>query len=204
MSTSTQTRIGIFFLVAQLGLLLTLAGVLHLGVLPFETTVILAIIAMFGVLLVILALAMKGGNLMPATDPRTLGKMAGATLLGFVALLLVNLGLWFFFGAPLSSSLAGSSLLERLLVNVLSAICEENLFFGVYCVGKAANLPDLWIMGLSTLVFWMLHALVYNIYAFEMVLFLTAGRLVLTGLYAVTDHSDSSYLVHVIWNVINT
>jgi len=197
-----RPRIGFVFLVAQLGLLLTAAGVLHLGVLPFESTIILVVIAMFGVLLTLLAISLKGGQFAPA--PLGL-KTIAATIGGFVILLFVNLGLSFFFDAPTFSSFSSTGDWSgRLLTNAFAAICEEDLFFGVYCVGKAANLGDVWLMLLSTLVFWALHALVYNIYAFEMILFLSAGRLVFTGLYAVTDHSDPSFLVHIIWNVINT
>jgi len=195
-----RAGIGFVYWACQIGLLLVVAGVLHLGVLSMDSLFILVLIAIMGVIFAILAVSIRGGI---APVPFTL-KTVAATIGGFVALLFMNLGLNFFFGSPLAVSFGGEDYAGRLLVNVLAAICEEDLFFGVYCLAKAGNLPDFWVMGLSCLVFWALHALVYNIYAFEVVLFLTAGRLVFTGIYAMTDHSDPPFIIHNLWNVINT
>ena len=200
-ASGDRARIGFVYLIAQLGMVLTVAGVLHLGVLPQETILNIVILAILGIILTILAIAVKGGNFLPSIPgAKTLAVAVG----GFVVLLLVNMGLAFFFDAPMFSSIGSADWGSKLMVNILAAICEEDLFFGVYCVAKVVNLPDVWIMFLSTLVFWALHALVYNIYAWEMVVFLSCGRLVLTGMYAVSDHSDPSFIVHILWNVINT
>jgi len=201
MAEGDRSKIGFVFWIAQLGLLLVVFSVMHLGVIAQETLFNLVIIAVLGVMLALIAVTVRGGQFAPA--PPSL-KTVAATIAGFVILLLVNLGIWYFFDAPLFSSIGSEAWSERLLVNILAAICEEDLFFGVYCVAKAANLPDVWILFLSTVVFWALHGLVLNIHSFEVVVFLTAGRLVLTGLYAVTDHSDPSYVVHILWNVLNS
>ena len=201
MSGGDRSRIGFVYWIAQLGLLLVVFSVMHLGVISQETLFNLAIIAVLGVMLTLTAVTVRGGQFVPSPPSP---KIIAATVGGFILLLLVNMGIWYFLDAPLFSSIGSEAWSERMLVNILAAICEENLFFGVYCVGKAANLPDVWIMVLSTVVFWALHALVLNIHSFEVVVFLTAGRLVLTGLYAVTDHSDPSFIVHILWNVINS
>ena len=200
MSESDRPGIGFVYWACQMALLLVVAGVLHLGVLSLDTLFILVLIAIMGVIFAVLAVSIRGG-IVPV--PFTL-KTAAVTIGGFVALLLMNLGLNFFFGAPLAVSFGGEDYAGRLLVNILAAICEEDLFFGVYCLAKVSNVPDFWVMFLSCLVFWALHALVYNIYALEVVLFLTAGRLVFTGIYAVSDHSDPPFVIHILWNVINT
>lgn len=199
-----RSRIGAFYWIFQASLVLVIAGVLHLGVVQLDVLFNLIIFAMLGIMLTVLAVLFRGGQIVSASfGPRTVV----ATICGFGILVFVNLGMWYFFGAPLFSSVSGSGQwAERALVNILAAICEEDLFFGVYCVMKTANLPDVWIIFLSSLVFVVLHVMnvLYASLSLPIVIFLSVGRAVLSGLYAVTDHSDPSFIVHVLWNVLNS
>lgn len=200
--SADRSRIGFFYWVFQFALILVVAGVLHLGVIAQSVLLNLMIFAIFGVMLTLLAVSVRGGTFMPAGfGPRELA----ATAAGFIVLVLFNLGLAFFFNAPVFASATNPTggFLDRLMVNVLAAICEEDLMFGVYCAGKAAGLPDIWIVIVSTVVFVPLHALAYQL-SLMVSLFLASGRIVFTGLYAVTDHSDPSFIIHVLWNVLNS
>lgn len=121
-----------------------------------------------------------------------------AALLGFALLAGFNLFVFYLFKVPMSTGVTAA---DNVLTGVLFAIYEENLMFGVYLAGKAAGVPDIPLIILSTIVFIPLHALV-GVLNLSFILFLIIGRSVFTGLYAVTDHSDPSYVIHILWNVV--
>jgi len=88
-------------------------------------------------------------------------------------------------------------------VNVLFAIYEENLLLGIFSAGKAGGVPDIYLIFGSALLFVPLHAWVRAL-DLMFALFLIVGRSVFTGLYALSDHSDPSFITHILWNVINS
>jgi len=183
-------------------MLLITAGVVWLQVIEWSTLEPAFIVLGCGGLLLILAVAAVSGSLRPAGFGM---KEIMVTVSGLLILALVNLFLYYFLDVPLDvgPSAHATTLQERILVNVLFAIYEENFMFGVYSAGKAAGLRDIYIIIASVIVFIPLHAWVAAT-TLVFSLFVGVGRAVITSAYAASDHSDPSYLIHILWNVINS
>ena len=115
--------------------------------------------------------------------------MVSLALMGFSTALLYQLGL-------------GMAMIEGgLLVVILFAIYEETFMLGMNAVLKAAGLPDLYCLVVSTMVFVPMHALVYSL-VLSTVLFLVISRVILTAGLFITDNSDEPFATHILWNVL--
>jgi len=200
MSQQDTIRIGPVFWFSGLVLMPMLtAGSVWVGAISWEVLApaffLFGIMGLLVVLVAIMAAQTKGRAILFA--PFGI-REAVASLLGFGLLAGFNLFVFYLFDIPLSS---GVGTADNLLTGILFAIMEENLMFGAYLAGKMAGAPDIAIIIISTIVFIPLHALV-QVLNFAFIVFLVIGRSVFTGLYATTDHSDPSYVVHIAWNVV--
>lgn len=197
-----NARIGPVMWLSQFLMILLTAGVVWLLVVDWAVLQLVFIVCGCGGLCLILTVAAVTGSLSPAG----IGvREITVAVAGLLILALVNLGLFYLFDVPMKvgPSASAPSWYERVLVNTLFAIYEENFMFGVYSAGKAAGLPDVYIIICSVIVFIPLHAWVAAttlVFAF----FIGFGRAVISGAYAASDHSDPGYLIHIFWNVLNS
>ena len=194
------TRIGPVFWLAGLVLMpLFTAGAVWVGAVDWATLApaffLFGLMGLIVVLIAIVGAHARGKVIIFAP----FGVREGiATFLGFVCLAGFNLFVFYLLKVPMSTGVTAA---DNMLTGILFAIYEENLMFGVYLAGKMAGVPDIPLIILSTIVFIPLHALV-GVLNLSFILFLIIGRSVFTGLYAVTDHSDPSYLIHILWNAV--
>jgi hypothetical protein len=187
--------------ISQAIMLLLSAAVLWLGIVEFSTLgVALVVFGMGGILIILLVAALTGRLRIGGIGAREWTVAA----LGLILIVVVNIGLLWLFGAPMDvgPSSAGTWA-ERVIVNVLFAIYEENLMLGLFSAGKAGNIPDVYLVIGAAFLFVPLHAWVRGL-DLLFAMFLIVGRSVLTGLYAISDHSDPSYITHILWNVVNS
>lgn len=199
--TGEPVTLGPVMWISQVMMLLLSAAVLWLGVVEFSTLGLALVVFGFGGVLVILLVAALTGRLrIGGIGAREFTVAA----LGLILIVVVNVGMTWIFGVPMDvgPSSAGTWA-ERILVNVLFAIYEENLMLGLYSAGKAGNIPDIYLVVGASFLFVPLHAWVRGL-DILFAMFLIVGRSVLTGLYAISDHSDPSYITHIIWNVVNS
>ena len=201
MSGREPVTLGPVMWISQVMMLLLSAAVLWLGIVSFDTVGLALVVFGFGGALIILLVAALTGRLrIGGVGAREFTIAA----LGIILIIGVNVGLLFLFDVPMDVGPAtASNLAERILVNVLFAIYEENLMLGLFSAGKAGNIPDAYLVLGASALFVPLHAWVRGI-DLLFALFLIVGRSVLTGLYAISDHSDPSYITHIIWNVVNS
>jgi len=200
MSQQDITRIGPVFWFSGLVLMPMLtAGSVWVGAISWETLApaffIFGIMGLLVCLVAVSAARASGRAILFA--PFGI-REAVASLIGFGLLAGFNLFVFYVLELPLSSGVGAA---DNVLTGVLFAIMEENLMFGAYLAGKLAGAPDIAIIIISTIVFIPLHALV-QVLNFAFIVFLVIGRAVFSGLYAVTDHSDPSYVIHIAWNVV--
>ena len=187
--------------ISQAIMLLLTAAVLWLGIVTFDVVGLAFVVFGIGGLMIILLVAALTGKLrIGGIGPREFTVAS----LGIIAIVVVNIGLLWLFEIPMDvGPSSANTWAERILVNVLFAIFEENLMLGLYSAGKAGAIPDVYLVVGASLLFVPLHAWVRGIDLF-FALFLIVGRSVLTGLYAISDHSDPSYITHILWNVVNS
>lgn len=177
-----------------LGLVMTFA-LLFLGIVEWEVLALPAIFGWGGGLLVIAVCGRVGLTREGVANSNVLV----AAMIGLLVLFAQTM----LFQAWLGLSLTVAN--EHFwLVNVLFAIYEETLFLGVAAAGKAAKLPDMYIIGLSAIVFVPWHALRYPVDMLMYILILGGARVVMSALTLATDHSDPSYITHISWNVLSS
>jgi len=196
-----RITLGPVFWIAQATMLMLTAAVLWLDIVTWEV---------LGVPLIVFGI---GGGMLIFLTATTTGKLGVGTItarewtvasMGLILIVVVNVGLSWLFAVPMDVGPSqATNFFERVLVNVLFAIYEENLMLGLFSAGKAGNIPDAYLVLGASLLFWPLHAWVRGLDLLFSA-FLIIGRCVLTGLYAVSDHSDPSYLTHILWNVVNS
>ncbi|MHA1812770.1 MAG: hypothetical protein ACTSYX_04965 [Candidatus Thorarchaeota archaeon] len=92
---------------------------------------------------------------------------------------------------------------DSVLVAVLFAIYEETIMLGFSALLVAAGVPDIYNIILSAAFFVPMHALRYTATLF-FDLFLTIGRVIMTSALLITDNADTSYAIHILWNVFNS
>lgn len=199
--TGEPVTLGPVMWISQAIMLLLTAAVLWLDIVSFDTIGVALVVFGFGGLLMILLVAALTGKLrIGGIGAREFTVAA----LGLILIVVVNIGLLWLFDAPMDvGPSSANTWAERILVNVLFAIYEENLMLGLFAAGKAGMIPDIYLVIGAAFLFVPLHAWVRGIDLF-FAMFLIVGRSVLTGLYAVSDHSDPSYITHIIWNVVNS
>lgn len=199
--TGEPITLGPVMWVSQATMLLLTAAVLWLGIVEFSTIGVALVVFGFGGLLMILLVAALTGRLrIGGVGAREFTVAA----LGIILIVVVNVGLQWLFEIPMDvGPSTASTWAERVLVNVLFAIYEENLMLGLFSAGKAGNIPDIYLVIGAAFLFVPLHAWVRGLDLF-FAMFLIVGRSVLTGLYAVSDHSDPSFITHILWNVVNS
>lgn len=199
--TGEPVRLGPVFWISQALMLLLTAAVLWLEVVSFDTiSVAFLAFGLGGLLLIILVSSLTGKLRFGIIGPREFTIAS----VGLILIVVVNVGMSWLFMAPMDvGPSTANTWAERALVNSLFAIYEENLMLGIFSAGKAGNVPDLYLIFGTVLLFIPLHAWVRAL-DLAFVVFLAIGRCVFTALYAVSDHSDPSYLDHIIWNVINS
>lgn len=91
--------------------------------------------------------------------------------------------------------------MAAIFVSVLFAIYEETFFTAIAGLFKRAMAPDWFVIVISAVVFWLLHALRYPDTTFY-ALFLSISRAMLTGALLKVDNTDVSYLAHVSFNIL--
>ncbi|MFW9849446.1 MAG: type II CAAX prenyl endopeptidase Rce1 family protein [Candidatus Thorarchaeota archaeon] len=187
-------RIGPVFWISELaGVLLTFALV-FLEMVSWALLAPTCLIAFFGgLLLIILA-----GRVGMTREGFFSSNVIVATVVTLLALVIESflISAWFNLSVSYPSKI--------LLVNVLFAIYEETLFLGVAVAGKAAGLPDTYIIVICALVFVPYHLFVYPIDMLLYIVVLGAARVTMDASRFMTDHSDPSFLTHIIWNVLAT
>ena len=201
MTGGEPVTLGPVMWISQVIMLLLTAAVLWLGIVEFSTLgLAFVVFGLGGVLIIMLVAALTGRLRIGGVGARELTVAS----LGLILIVVVNIGLLWLFGAPMDvGPSSANTWAERILVNVLFAIYEENLMLGLYSAGKAGSIPDAYLVIGASLLFVPLHAWVRGLDLLFAV-FLIVGRSVLTGLYAISDHSDPSYITHIIWNVVNS
>lgn len=187
--------------ISQVIMLLLTAATLWLGVVEWETVGLAFIVFGIGGLMIIFLVAVLTGKMtIGGIGPREFTIAS----LGIIAIIVVNIGMLWLFDVPMDvGPSTANTWAERVLVNTLFAIFEENLMLGLFSAGKAGNIPDLYLIIGASVLFVPLHAWVKALDLF-FALFLIVGRSVLTALYAISDHSDPSYITHILWNVVNS
>lgn len=198
---SETVTLGPVMWISQVIMLLLTAAVLWLGVVAWETVGLAFIVfGIGGVMMILLVAALSGKLRIGGIGPREFTVAA----MGIILIVVVNIGLFWLFDIPMDvGPSTANTWAERILVNVLFAIFEENLMLGLYSAGKAGAIPDVYLVIGASFLFVPLHAWVRGI-DLLFAMFLIVGRSVLTGLYAVSDHSDPSYITHILWNVVNS
>ena len=201
MTGGEPVTLGPVMWISQVIMLLLTAAVLWLGIVEFSTLgLAFVVFGLGGVLIIMLVAALTGRLRIGGVGARELT----VTSLDLILIVVVNIGLLWLFGAPMDvGPSSANTWAERILVNVLFAIYEENLMLGLYSAGKAGSIPDAYLVIGASLLFVPFHAWVRGLDLLFAV-FLIVGRSVLTGLYAISDHSDPSYITHIIWNVVNS
>ena len=201
MTGGEPVTLGPVMWISQVIKILLTAAVLWLGIVEFSTLgLAFVVFGLGGVLIIMLVAALTGRLRIGGVGARELTVAS----LGLILIVVVNIGLLWLFGAPMDvGPSSANTWAERILVNVLFAIYEENLMLGLYSAGKAGSIPDAYLVIGASLLFVPLHAWVRGLDLLFAV-FLIVGRSVLTGLYAISDHSDPSYITHIIWNVVNS
>lgn len=126
-------------------------------------------------------------------------RILGAGVIGLVALALNEQIVGGILGfVPLSVA----PLTDVALVNVLSAILEENFFLGIRAAGRAGNVPDWGIVGLSAFAFIPFHGLRHPVSAALYFFVLLGARIILDSISLATNHSDPPYIAHPIFNFV--
>lgn len=199
--TGEPITLGPVMWISQAIMLLLTAAVLWLGVVEFSVVgVAFLVFGLGGILMILLVAALTGRLRIGGIGAREFTVAS----LGLILIVVVNIGLLWLFDVPLDvGPSSADTWAERILVNVLFAIYEENLMLGLFSAGKAGNIPDVYLVIGAAFLFVPLHAWVRGINLL-FAMFLIVGRSVLTGLYAISDHSDPSYITHILWNVVNS
>ena len=176
-----------------LTILLTFALV-FLNIVPWDLLAPTFILAWGGGQMMILL----GGAVNLTREGVLSSKILTASAIGLVGVVITQSVIGALFGIPLAMAT------DILLVNVLFAWYEETLFLGVKVGGRAANMPDIYIMLLSIAVFVPYHALRYPVDAILYILVLAVSRLIIDGVSLLANHSDPGYIVHTLINVLAT
>lgn len=125
-------------------------------------------------------------------------KILTASAIGLIGVVITQSVIGALFGLPLAMAT------DILLVNILFAWYEETLFLGVKVAGRAANMPDPYIMLLSIAVFVPYHALRYPVDAIFFIAILAVSRLIIDGATLLANHSDPGYVIHTLINILAT
>ena len=176
-----------------LSVLLTFALV-FLGIVPWDLLAPTFILAWGGGQVMVLL----GGAVNLTREGVLSSKIFTASAIGLAGVVVTQMVIGALFGLPLAMAT------DILLVNVLFAWYEETLFLGVKVAGRAANMPDIYIMMLSIAVFVPYHALRYPVDAFLYIAVLAASRLIIDAVSLLANHSDPGYIVHTLINVLAT
>lgn len=188
---------------SQVIMLLLTGAVIWLQIVSWEVIgPPLFVFGIMGLLIILLVAALTGKLAIGTIGPREF-TVAGV---GLVVLVAVNMFIFWVFDVPMSAGSGPvaetSNWFERVLVGVLFAIYEENFMLGLFSAGKAGGVPDLYLIIGAVIVFVPLHAWVRAI-DLVFALFLGVGRAVMNAQYASSDHSDPSYITHIVWNIVN-
>jgi hypothetical protein len=176
-----------------LTLLLSFALV-FLGIVPWELIGPTFLIAWGGGQIMILL----GGAVSLTREGVLSSKILTASAIGLIGVVISQSIIGALFGLPLAMAT------DILLVNVLFAWYEETLYLGVKVCGRAANMPDAYIMLLCIATFVPYHAMRYPVDALLFILVLAVSRLIIDGVSLMANHSDPGYVVHTIVNVLAT
>ena len=161
MTGGEPTTLGPVMWISQVIMLLLTAAVLWLGVVTFEVVgLAFVVFGLGGILIILLVAALTGRLRIGGIGAREFTVAS----LGLILIVVVNIGLFWLFDAPMDvGPSTANTWAERILVNVLFAIFEENLMLGLYSAGKAGNIPDLYLVLGASLLFVPLHAWVRGI-----------------------------------------
>jgi hypothetical protein len=178
---------GVVWLSWGLSLLLTLA-VIWLNIVPSETIMPAFVIMMLGGWAII-AVA------------RSVGMTKGSVFNAFFASVALFLMWVETIVAQEMFSVSYAVPGDGMLVGLLFAIYEENLFLGFAVAGNAAGLPGIYIIIAAAVAFVPLHALAQpDDPAFNAAAFMV--RCTLTGMTVYTRQAGPAFAAHVIWNVV--
>ena len=179
------------------GVILTILlsfALVFLGIVPWDMLAPTLILAWGGGQMMILL----GGAVSLTREGVLSSKIFTASAIGLAGVVATQMVIGALFGLPLAMAT------DILLVNVLFAWYEETLFLGVKVAGRAANMPDPYIMLLSIAVFVPYHALRYPVDAIFFIAILACSRLIIDGVTLLANHSDPGYIVHTLINVLAT